>query len=141
MQNKKQLGQFYTKNADYILQNLIKDFDNDLHFIDPFAGEGDLMIYYPNTIGYDIDVKRSDIKYNNSLLNPIDYSGKYIITNPPYLAKNKNKDKTFYDKYNVNDLYKASMKSIMGCEGGILIIPLNFFCDEDNEFRKYFLEN
>lgn len=136
---KKHFGQFYTKNAEYILKGLIDDFDPKKQYIDPFAGEGDLLRFFPNSVGYDIDVKTSTILYNDSLKNPKDYSSQYIITNPPYLAKNKNNDKTYYLQYGVNDLYKASMKSIMSCEGGILIIPLNFFCDEDDTFRRTFL--
>lgn len=63
------------------------------------------------------------------------------MTNPPYLAKNKNTDKTLYDKYNLGDLYKISMKTLMGCEGGVIIIPLNFFSDKDKKFRSMFLSN
>lgn len=133
---KKELGQFYTKNYDYILQNIsipkdIKD------LIEPFAGEGDLLEYITkseksdnqyNVIAYDIDPKREDITQRDTLLNPPEYKGRFVITNPPYLARNKSENKAIYDKYKVNDLYKCFIVNIIegNCDGGIMIIPLNF---------------
>lgn len=130
---KKELGQFYTKNYDYILQNInipknIKD------IIEPFAGEGDLIEYinkYDNKYNvnmFDIDPKKKDIIQRDTLLNPPEYKGKFVLTNPPYLARNKSENKEIYDKYNVNDLYKCFIVNIINdpCYGGILIIPLNF---------------
>jgi hypothetical protein len=73
-------------------------------------------------------------------LNPPDYKNKIVLTNPPYLAKNKNKDKVLYNLYNTSDLYKCFLKTISDCEGGVLIIPLNFFCDEDRTSRNLFFE-
>ena len=130
---KKELGQFYTKNYDYILQNIsiptnIKD------LIEPFAGEGDLLEYIEksdnkyNVIMYDIDPKKEDIIQRDTLLNPPEYNGRFVITNPPYLARNKSENKEIYDKYNVNDLYKCFIVNLIddNCDGGIMIIPLNF---------------
>lgn len=53
----------------------------------------------------------------DTLLNPPDYKNKWVITNPPYLTKNKAKDKTIFNKYDVDDLYKATLKSILNCDG------------------------
>ena len=130
---KKELGQFYTKNYEYILQNIsiplnIKD------LIEPFAGEGDLLEYIEksdnkyNVIMFDIDPKKEDIIQRDTLLNPPEYKGRFVITNPPYLARNKSDNKEIYDKYNVNDLYKCFIVNIINdpCDGGIMIIPLNF---------------
>lgn len=110
---------------------------------DPFAGACNLVEYAPDADWelYDIDIKDSRVIYRDTLLNPPDYSGKTVITNPPYLAKNRTKefDKIF-EKYQTDNLYKASILSIMGCENGILIIPLNFFTDENTkDIRKKFL--
>ena len=68
-----------------------------------------------------------------------------MITNPPYLARNKSKDKSLFNKYDVNDLYKCVIKDILTniCLGGIFIIPLNFWSSiriADIELRKSFLE-
>jgi len=89
---------------------------------------------------YDIDPKIDGCIKRDTLLYPPDYKNKLVITNPPFLSRNKNKDKTIYNLYNVGDLYKASIKSIMDCEGGILIVPLNFLCDEDDKIRNLFFD-
>ena len=122
--------QHFTENYKEILQGI--DFYPQ-EAVDPFAGACDLTKYSPNTNWelYDIDVKDPRVNYRDSLLNPIDYTGKTVITNPPYLARNKTDQfRDIFDKYQTDDLYKASILSIMGCEEGVLIIPLNFFTDE-----------
>ena len=132
--------QHFTKQYDKILQN-INFFPEEA--IDPFAGDCDLKNYSPNTkwIFYDIEPKNKEVIKNDSLLNPVDYTNKTVITNPPYLAKGKTKEfKEVFDKYNVDDLYKAAILSIIGCKNGIFIIPFNFFTDEaTSETRKRFL--
>lgn len=145
MESKKLLGQFYTTNNQYILQNLTLCVDIDI--IEPFVGQGDLIqwindnIKYNNIFTYDVDPKTDCTEIRDTLINPPDYKNKYVITNPPYLAKNKNKDKTIYDKYNVDDLYKAFLFTLINgdCEGGIVIIPLNFFSSENSNTRLKFL--
>ena len=69
----------------------------------------------------------------------------FVLTNPPYLARNKSNDKKLYDKYNTNDLYKCFIQILINnnCLGGILILPLNFICSirkNDIELRKRFLD-
>jgi len=153
LDNKQKLGQFYTTNQNYILQNLYipNNIDN---IIEPFAGNGDLVNFINeqckitnklyNIECYDIEPKKDYIKLQDTLSNPPDYNNKFLITNPPYLARNKSVDKKLFDKYNVNDLYKCLIKEIIinQCLGGILIIPLNFWCsirNMDIELRKSFL--
>ncbi len=138
---KKQYGQFYTTNSHYIINTLINDVPSDTMLIEPFVGAGDLVKLFPTHFFdiYDIEPKIEGTIQRDTLNNPLDYTDKWVITNPPYLAKNKNKDKSLYEKWNVSDLYKASLKSFISCDGGIVIIPINFFSDEDNEFRKEFL--
>jgi hypothetical protein len=138
MENKIKFGQFYTKRSQYIIGNLLSDLDRNLKVVEPFCGEGDLLIFDNEYEIYDIDPKIDDCEKRDTLLNPPNYEGKLVVTNPPFLARNKNKDKSLYDLYEVGDLYKAAIKSILGCSGGILIIPLNFFCDEDNKIRDLF---
>jgi hypothetical protein len=141
---KKQLGQFYTKNSDYILSNL--SLPHGITVVEPFVGEGDLLqwisLFKPHNVEvYDIDPKVK-ATHQDTLLSPPNYKGKYVVTNPPYLAKNKNKDKTIYEKYNVQDLYKAFLKTVVEgeAEGGVVIVPLNFLCDRDNDIRSLFFE-
>ena len=141
MEKKFKLGQFYTTRANYIIGNLVSDIPKDKIVVEPFCGNGDLLIVDNEFELYDIDPKIDGCIKRDTLLDPPSYSGKIVITNPPFLARNKNSDKRIYDFYNVNDLYKASIKSILDCDGGILIVPLNFFCDEDDSVRDMFFEN
>jgi hypothetical protein len=153
MNKKQELGQFFTTNARYILNSLysILPYDKEITVVDPFAGEEDLLKYVRKnrrnaiTTAYDIDPKTETSIQRNSLLEPLDLDGQWVITNPPYLAKNKTKDKEPFLKYEVDDLYKCALKMISGfcgnspCEGGVIIIPLNFFSDRDDALRKWFL--
>jgi hypothetical protein len=147
--NKKKYGQFMTTNYEYIL-NRMKIPNNVDAIIEPFCGNGDLL----NFLGkekdkytlecYDIMPKKSFIKEKDTLNNPPIYKDKYVLTNPPYLARNKCVDKTLFDKYDMNDLYKCFMKNLIDdeCIGGIIIIPLNFWSSirkADINLRKQFL--
>ena len=149
---KKTLGQFYTTNYEYILQGL-KIPDDIINIIEPFCGNGDLIKFIEtynikyNIECYDIDPPKNE-KYKcikqDTLKIPPNYNNKYLITNPPYLARNKCKDKILFDKYDVNDLYKCLIKEIITntCLGGIIIIPLNFWSSirtSDIKLRKMFL--
>ena len=148
--NKQKLGQFYTTNHQYILQGM--EIPNNIDtIIEPFAGNGDLIYFIKNINKkydiecYDIDPKKDYIIKKDTILDPPNYNNKYLITNPPYLARNKSKDKFVFNKYNVNDLYKCVIKEILTniCLGGILIVPLNFWSsirNADIELRKLFLE-
>jgi hypothetical protein len=149
--SKKQYGQYYTTNYSYILQNLnIPNKITDV--IEPFAGNGDLKQFIDkykyninNVEYYDIDPKQEYIIQKDTLLNPPSYKKKFIITNPPYLARNKSKNKELFDKYNINDLYKCLIINLINdvCLGGILIIPLNFWSSirkQDIKLRKDFLK-
>lgn len=147
MDSKKALGQFYTTNYQYILQNLHIP-DNINTIIEPFAGNGDLLNFIDKnkyTIEcYDIEPKQDFITKRDTLLYPPDFKNRFVLTNPPYLARNKNVNKAIYDKYHANDLYKCFINLLIDteCLGGIIIIPLNFICSirkNDIELRKGFL--
>ena len=137
---KKQLGQFFTTNFDYILQNLEK-YTKGKEVIDPFAGNGDLIGWAKKNgvkkiKGFDIDKKLVDGKivfYNDSILNPKRY--KFVLTNPPYLNVNK-ADRVVKNKYfrinGYEDLYQLSLSSIMDSKEGIIIVPINFLSAENS---------
>lgn len=142
---KKSLGQFYTTNVEYICSGL--SIPTGVNVIEPFVGKGDLLklAIDCNIEMYDIDPKNDKTVKRDTLENPPIYKNKWVITNPPYIAKNKNENKRYYEKYNVNDLYKCFIKQILlePCQGGILIIPLNFFCSvrkSDIDLRSDFIE-
>jgi len=148
---KAQLGQFFTTNSDYILQGLEK-FVRNKEITDPFAGNQDLFIWakensYKKITGFDCDKNYVDNKkvfYNDSINSPKKY--KFILTNPPYLHKNK-ADKKTKDNFfsgihsSFEDLYQVSIFSILDSEEGILIVPLNFLCAENSKkIRNLFFE-
>jgi len=140
---KRKLGQFFTTNCDYILQGF-ENYIDGKEVSDPFAGNQDLLNWVKNNkckkmIGYDYDKNYIDGKnvfFNDSINSPKDY--KFICTNPPYLHKNKAtkkiKEKFFSGKNsNFEDLYQASIYSILNCDEGIIIVPLNFLCAENSK--------
>ena len=152
MNNKRLLGQFYTTNYDYILHNM-RIPEGISAIIEPFAGNGDLLNFikyedkdkYDITC-YDIEPKQDFIIQRDTLLHPPNLDDAFVITNPPYLARNKCDNKEVFDKYKTNDLYKCFLQILMGsrCVGGILIVPLNFLCSirkGDIEIRKRFIKN
>jgi len=139
------VGQFYTVKHEYILDGLDKPRG---YVIEPFAGKGDLLDWLGrcDVDAYDIDPKRNNIKMRDTLLNPPNYGGCWVITNPPYLARNKCDDKTLFDIYRTNDLYKCFLLSLTNqqepCCGGIIIIPVGFFLsarDVDVYCRNQFM--
>ena len=125
------------------------------NIIEPFVGNGDLIRWcesqkIANSITcYDIQPPESSYATNifiqDTLLHPPSYEDKFIVTNPPYLAKNKTKmlsHANVFAKWNTSDLYKAFIKSF--CQqnpaGGVIIVPLNFLCDaKGTEAREQFL--
>ena len=149
MTTKNELGQFYTTRYEYILSNMIIP-DNVKTIVEPFVGKGDLLNFIKdkdkyNFEIYDIDPKIENTVKRDTLSDPPDYSNKFILTNPPYLARNKSKKKDLYDYYDCNDLYKCFILNIISniCDGGIIIVPLNFLSSirkSDIDLRRKFLE-
>lgn len=79
---------------------------------------------------YDIEPKREGIVLRDTLKSPPDYTDSWILTNPPYLARNKCTNKEIFDLYEMNDLYKCFIMSLVrqnNYRGGIMIIPAGFF--------------
>jgi hypothetical protein len=135
MSSKKAAGQFYTVQSAYILDGVERP--HDVRVIEPFAGQGDLLEWIGGEVeAYDIEPKHPRVVKRDTLLDPPDYRGAWVITNPPYLARNHATDKTVFDRYGMNDLYKCAILSMIGCAGGTLIIPVGFFLSpRDTDFR------
>ena len=149
MSKKKNYGQFFTTNYKYILEGLTIP-NNIINIIEPFTGNGDLLNFVEekekyNIECYDIDPKNDNTKKQDTIKNPPNYKDKFILTNPPYLARNKSDDKSCFDLYNTNDLYKCFLEELIKNNplGGIIIIPLNYWCsirESDINLRKRFLK-
>jgi len=147
---KKEKGQFYTIAYSYILEGLPGPPLNARCILEPFAGQGDLLEWVKDSPlpkeAYDIDPKKAGIVQRDTLLNPPLYKDAWVLTNPPYLARNKSDKKELFDLYDTNDLYKCFLWSLCKveslCKGGILIIPAGFFLsprDIDMRIRTAFL--
>jgi hypothetical protein len=151
LSNKRTNGQFYTVEHKYILEGLaLPPFPEARCIIEPFAGKGDLVEWLKTDDNtpiemYDIDPKMDGVIQRDTLLDPPNYTDSIIITNPPYLARNKCIHKEIFDKYDTNDLYKCFITSLTNqesCFGGIFIIPAGFFLsprDIDMRCRDAFL--
>ena len=151
--NKKNRGQFYTTNSSYILEGFPLPPNDVRCVIEPFAGKGDLIDwvknagYIGNIESYDIEPKNTGIVKRDTLVNPPNYENTWIITNPPFLARNKSEKKDIFESYDTNDLYKCFILSVVkqnNCKGGIIIIPAGFFFsprDIDSRCRAAFMKN
>jgi len=141
--SKQLLGQYFTTNVNEMLQGF-EHFVQNRHVIDPFAGGWDLLNWAKqhgaaDVYGCDISPKNTHTEHRDSLLSVPDYSGKMIVTNPPYLTANKSKGKykDIYSKWQQNDLYKCFLASMVlnQVEEAIVIIPANFLCESNSKAR------
>ena len=141
---KQRLGQFFTVEHDHILDGLGASLGTPSVVIEPCAGECHLIQwlrkkgYHGPVEAYDIDPKPPvedsldcAVQQRDTLLDPPEYTNKFILSNMPYLARNKCVDKTAFDRYHTNDLFKCYLLSFLadpiGPTGGIVIIPGTFF--------------
>lgn len=134
----------YTTHAELVCKNLIELIPKNAILVEPFVGQGDLVALFPDHIWeiYDINSTYPGVIQQDTLLNPPDYSDKWVITNPPFLARNKAQNKILFDRYNLDDLYKIALNTVLNADGGLFIIPTNFFTDErSGEIRRKFLSN
>jgi hypothetical protein len=167
MHQKQLLGQFFTTNYKYIMDGM--DQPEVKHIVEPFAGNRDMLKFLHtkvytqrvnapkvytrranshkvyNIACYDIDPKDHSIQQRDTLMDPLDYTDLFVITNPPFLARNKSSDKTIFDKYGHNDLYKCFVQTLLNNPpvGGIIILPINFWSSirkADVSLRKAFVD-
>jgi hypothetical protein len=65
-----------------------------------------------------------------------------VVTNPPFLSKARAENKSIFENYQTNNLYKCFLISLINSNslGGVLILPANFWLsDENRKLRKRFL--
>ena len=143
-QNHKQKhGQYFTTNSATLLEGY-EHVVRGRSVTEPFAGGGDLTQWCldngaTEVIQYDIEPTNTEILQNDSILRPV-LDTPVVVTNPPYLSKNKNKDKTAYNLWEQNDLYKCHLAAIVAnrVESGILILPSNFLSERHSRARDMF---
>lgn len=142
--SKKDLGQFYSTNVDKILEGM--KVPKNVSVIEPFAGNLDLVKWsgLDNVEMYDIAPLHKNVIQRDTLMDPPDYTNKFVLSNPPYLNRIYNDDKRIYDKYDAIDLFYAFLYSIEKASGGIIILPLIFFTASKKNFAKprdYFMSS
>lgn len=145
---KQKYGAFHTENVDQLFSGFESLVKNKL-IIDPFVGGGDLIDWAlqhgaKDYEVYDLFPAFPKTLQNDSLFNPPDYTGKFLVTNPPYLSRNKSKKenvKTF-DKWEQDDLYKCHLASLYPtCDAGLIILPTNFLSESRPNARYMFFKN
>lgn len=141
--DKQRMGVFLTKKSDILLERFALVVSGK-KVVDPFAGSGDLLKWAEengaiHTKGYDIRPE-TGFEIRDSILDPPDYSGWIVVTNPPYLSSNKSKGayKEHYRMWKQNDLYKCFLASLIGrnTEEALVIIPSNFLCESNSNARN-----
>ena len=165
---KHQKGQFYTTNVKKIFDGIDMKYFKKKQVIEPFVGNGDLVkwlleqgIQEKKITVFDIDPKEGvkeylpDIDLNkikqDTLIDPPDYKNKIVVTNPPYLARNKfqkncdNQNCEIFEENTESDLYRIFIRQLIDGDayGGILIVPLNFLSSQkkaDMQLRIKFLK-
>lgn len=151
MSNQKQnLGQFNTKK-DVWLQPQVREFIASCGcscVVDPFAGEGDLLIAAFQTFGgpskgYDIDPSMG-WPVNDGLDNIPYHEDALVLTNPPYLAKNSAK-RNKLDSYrhfkdnDYEDLYQIAIHKVLEkYSKAVFIIPETYF--QCKWFKEYLVQ-
>lgn len=100
---KRDLGQFFTRDSVWMRPHIKRHIEAlSVRYdicVDPFAGDGHLLQLVNEvgfqTIGHDIDVdickSRGWGKPNDSIRRVIQHDEAFVLTNPPYLAKNSAK--------------------------------------------------
>ena len=144
--HKQELGQYFTTNSDYILSGF-EDVVRGKVVIDPFAGEKDLLKWGEingsvGSVGYDLEPQSDDIIQNDSIANSPSYAGMVLVSNPPFLSKNKFKgDKSVFEQWGQNDLYKCHLASLAkDCDEALMILPSNFLCESSAKARSKLFE-
>lgn len=152
--SKKELGQYYTTNVYEIFDKVFKDFKqyyNNESIYEPCCGNGDIIDFLIsndilNISAYDITNDTHKLTVLRDTINePLDFNNSWIITNPPFLAKNK-MTKEIKEKYKdlryCDDLYELYILQLLksNCLGGILILPSNFLFSYSNKIRKQFIK-
>lgn len=110
--------------------------------LEPFANDGSIMKWIGTDniiIPYDSDPKVPKVLRRNALIEKPKYYGTYVITKPPQLKKHDTEDKTVFEQYGTDNLYKCFIKCIITDTpmGGIVVLPIKFLSGlRDSEVKR-----
>lgn len=141
MQNKRELGQYFTQENPFthpLFQEWMGNIGNITTVIEPFAGANNILRLIKES-GYDLDWACFDIdppkentypKYNVEQRDTLaDFPKGYdiCITNCPYLGKSSARRRKIDYPWEEDDLYKVSLRIMMeNCKYVAVIIPESF---------------
>ena len=110
--------------------------------IEPFVGDGEVLKWIGTdniVIPYDSDPKFPKVIRRNALVEKPKYYGTYVITRPPQLRKDDSPDKTIFEQFGTDNLYKCFIKCLIAEQptGGIIVLPLRFLSGtRDSEIKR-----
>jgi len=110
--------------------------------IEPFVGDGEVLKWIGTdniVIPYDSDPKFPKVIRRNALIENPKYYGTYVITRPPQLRKDDSPDKTIFEKFGTDNLYKCFIKCLIAEQptGGIIVLPVRFLSGtRDSEIKR-----
>lgn len=144
---KRALGQYFTKEAAWLNPLILSFIEHHGTVVDPFAGGGDILKLFPDTLGYDVD-PTLDWSLNDSLRHiPQGRRGDICITNPPYLAKNSACRRGMADAYRYfgehpgyEDLYQIALHQCLASfDRVVAIVPETFLTTAHFKDRLVFV--
>ena len=142
--DKQRQGQYFTTNAVTLLDGL-EHRVRGATVCEPFAGGGDLVEWCRNNGAEDVKAfdiaPQNEATISNDSIHHPRYEGCHmVVTNPPYLSRNKNKEKQPYEQWGQSDLYKCHLASLVSSDldNGILILPSNFISESNSKIRDLF---
>lgn len=110
--------------------------------IEPFVGDGEVLKWIGTdniVIPYDSDPKFPKVIRRNALIEKPKYYGTYVITRPPQLRKDDSPDKTIFEQFGTDNLYKCFIKCLIAEQptGGIIVLPVRFLSGiRDSEIKR-----
>lgn len=90
-------------------------------------------------MAYASEPRTSQIFNRDCLATPPKYSGSFLLCYPPWTRKNDAEDKSIFDKYNSDNLYKCFIKTLLVDPpiGGTIVVPLSFLIGtRDSEIKR-----
>lgn len=152
MQNKRELGQYYTQNNPFIhplFTEWMDLVDKNETVLEPFAGANNILKLMFES-GYDLKWKCYDIapSQNNvcpdfiveerDTLESFPQGYNVCITNCPYLGKSSARRRHIHYPWEEDDMYKVSLNKMMEhCQYVAAIIPESFITAEIHRDRLY----
>lgn len=93
-------------------------------------------------VPYDADPTQIKVIRRDCIKEKPKYYGTYVVTRSPQLSKAEAIDKTVFETYGTDDLYKCFVKSLRDIpNGGIIVLPLKFMTgirDSEERLRNNF---